>query len=301
MSNATQAKILVTGKSGQVGFELERALQGLGTVVALDRAGLDLADFDQVRQVVRDVKPTIIINPAAYTSVDKAESEPALAQRINGEAPGVLAEEARRLGAPLIHYSTDYVFDGTKAGAYDETDVVNPQNVYGVSKLSGERAIAEVDGTHLILRTSWVYGQRGKNFLLTMLRLAAERRELRIVADQWGAPTWAATIAAMTSHIVAQGLVKNKGGRDWWREKSGVYHMTASGWTTWFDFANAIFELASPPNKPATIPIASSEYPVPARRPANSRLSNDKLAAVFGLRAPDWRDALQLCLAGLSN
>jgi dTDP-4-dehydrorhamnose reductase len=300
LSNATQAKILVTGKSGQVGFELERALQGLGTIVALDRAALDLANLDQIRQVVREIKPAVIINPAAYTAVDKAESEPALAQRINGEAPGVLAEEARRLGALLIHYSTDYVFDGMKAGAYDETDNVNPQNVYGLSKLAGERAISEVDGTHLILRTSWVYGQRGKNFLLTMLRLAAERPELRIVADQCGAPTWAATIAAMTSHIVARGLVANTSGADWWREKSGIYHLTASGWTTWFDFANAIFELSSPKNKPVTTPIASSEYPVPATRPANSRLSNDKLAAAFGLRAPDWREALQLCIAGLS-
>lgn len=292
-----QAKILVTGKSGQVGFELERALQGLGTIVALDRAALDLADVDQIRRVVREIKPSVIINPAAYTAVDKAESEAALAQRINGEAPGVLAEEAKRLGAPLIHYSTDYVFDGTKEGAYDETDLVNPQNVYGLSKLAGERAIAEVDGAHLILRTSWVYGLRGKNFLLTMLRLAAERPELRIVADQCGAPTWAATIATMTSHIVAQGLVANTNDADWWREKSGVYHLTASGSTTWFGFANAIFELSSLANTPVVVPIASSDYPVPAKRPRNSRLSNDKLSASFGLRAPDWRDALQLCVA----
>ena len=301
MSNATQAKILVTGTSGQVGFELERTLQGLGTVVALDRAALDLADLDQIRRVVRDVKPTLIINPAAYTAVDRAESEPALAQRINGEAPGVLAEEASRLGAPLIHYSTDYVFDGTKAGAYDEADAVNPQNVYGASKLAGERAIAEAGGAHLILRTSWVYGLRGKNFLLTMLRLAAERPELRIVADQCGAPTWAATIATMTSHIVAQGMAANADGMDWWRRKSGVYHLSASGWTTWFDFANAIFELSSLEKSPVVAPIASSDYPVPAKRPGNSRLSGDKLAASFGLRAPDWRSALQLCLAGRGN
>lgn len=296
-----QAKILVTGKSGQVGFELERALQGLGTVVALDRAALDLTDLDQIRRVVRGIKPSVIVNPAAYTAVDRAESEAGLVHRINGEAPGVLAEEARRLGVPLVHYSTDYVFDGKKEGAYDETDPVNPQNVYGLSKLAGERAIAEVDGAHLILRTSWVYGLRGKNFLLTMLRLAAERPELRIVADQCGAPTWAATIAAMTSHIVAQGLVANTNDADWWRQKSGVYHLTASGSTTWFGFARAIFELSSPVNNPEVVPIASSDYPVPATRPGNSRLSNDKLAASFGLRAPDWNDALQLCLANRSG
>ncbi|RQH08338.1 dTDP-4-dehydrorhamnose reductase [Paraburkholderia dinghuensis] len=295
-----QPKILVSGKNGQVGFELERALQGLGTIVALDRVALDLADFDQIRQVLREIKPALIVNPAAYTAVDRAETEPDLAQRINGDAPGVLAEEARRLGVPLIHYSTDYVFDGTKEGAYDETDKANPQSAYGLSKLAGERAIAEVDCAHVILRTSWVYGQRGKNFLLTMLRLAAERPELRIVEDQRGAPTWAATIAAMTSHIVAQGLVTNTDGADWWRQKSGVYHLTASGSTTWFDFANAIFELSSLENKPVVTPIASSEYPLPAKRPGNSCLSNEKLAASFGLRAPDWRDALRLCLAGLS-
>jgi dTDP-4-dehydrorhamnose reductase len=291
-----QQKILLVGANGQVGFELTRALQGLGVLVALDRNGLDLADLAQVRAIVRQVKPALIINAAAYTAVDRAEAEPELAQLINGDAPGVLAEEAKRLGAPLIHYSTDYVFDGTKDGAYIEDDLANPQNAYGTSKLAGERAIAEIGGTHLVFRTSWVYGARGKNFLLTMLRLAAERPELRIVADQHGAPTWSATIATMTAHIIAQGLTASRDDADWWRKKSGVYHLTASGSTSWFGFAEAIFELSALESKPKVVPIATSDYPVPAKRPANSRLASGKLASAFDLSPPDWRAALELAL-----
>jgi dTDP-4-dehydrorhamnose reductase len=288
----SERTILLTGKSGQVGFELARTLQGLGRVVALDRSGLDLGDLDQVRRVVREVKPAIIVNPAAYTAVDKAESDVDTAMRANGEAPGVLAEEAKRLNAALVHYSTDYVFDGTKELAYVEDDAVNPQNVYGKGKLAGEQAIAASGCDHLIFRTSWVYGARGKNFLLTMLRLGAERDELSVVADQIGAPTWSVTIAALTANVLAQAR-----GQDWWTEKSGVYHLTAGGATSWHGFAEAIFDMSDLPKTPTVKPIPASAYPTPASRPANSRMSNDKLADAFGVRAPDWRVALRLCLS----
>lgn len=294
-----QQTILLAGANGQVGFELARALQGLGTLVALERSALDLADLAQIRTVVRKVKPALIINAAAYTAVDRAETEPEMAMRINGEAPGVLAEEAKRLGAPLIHYSTDYVFDGTKNCPYVEDDATNPQNVYGESKLAGEHAIAEVGGAHMIFRTSWIYGRRGKNFLLTMLRLAAERPELRVVADQHGAPTWSVTIGAITAHVVAQGLAGNCDDADWWHKKSGIYHLSATGSTSWFGFAEAIFELSALEPKPKVEPIATSDYPVPAKRPANSRLANDKLAKVFGLHSPDWRVALELAFGAV--
>lgn len=290
-----QATILVTGVNGQVGYELLRSLQGLGRVVGLDRAALDLSDLDRVRAVVRDLKPSIIVNPAAYTAVDKAESEIELATRINGEAPGVLAEEALRLGAALIHYSTDYVFDGTKDAPYVEDDATNPQNVYGRTKLEGERAIAASGADHLILRTSWVYGTRGKNFLLTMLRLGATRPELRVVADQFGAPTWCNTIASLTAHVVARAL-SAEDRNAWWAAHSGIYHLTAGGSTSWHGFAAAIFELANLPTAPAALPIPAADYPTPAQRPQNSRLSNAKLARLFGLNAPQWRDALALCM-----
>ena len=287
--------ILVTGVNGQVGYELARTLQGLGRVVAVDRSTLDLSNPAQIRAVVRDVRPALIVNPAAYTAVDKAEQEEALATRINGEAPGVLAEEAKKLGAALIHYSTDYVFDGSKDGAYVEDDPTAPQNAYGRSKLAGEQAIAATGVNHLILRTSWVYGTRGKNFLLTMLRLGADRPELKVVADQFGAPTWCNTIATLTAHLAAQAFAAQDGAA-WWHERSGIYHLCAGDSTSWHGFASAIFELADLPNRPNALPIPAAEYPTPASRPANSRMSNDKLARVFGLAAPHWRDALQLCL-----
>ncbi|HEY2020512.1 dTDP-4-dehydrorhamnose reductase [Paraburkholderia sp.] len=287
--------ILVTGVNGQVGYELARTLQGLGNVVAVDRARLDLSNLDQIRAVVRDVRPALIVNPAAYTAVDKAEQESDLAMRINGEAPGVLAEEAKRLGAALIHYSTDYVFNGNEEGAYVEDDPTDPQNAYGRTKLAGEQAIAATGVDHLVLRTSWVYGTRGKNFLLTMLRLGADRPELKVVADQFGAPTWCNTIATLSAHLCAQSFAAADGAT-WWAERSGIYHLCAGGSTSWHGFASAIFELADLPNKPNTLPIPAADYPTPAMRPANSRMSNDKLARVFGLAAPHWRDALKLCL-----
>jgi dTDP-4-dehydrorhamnose reductase len=293
MSETANRNILVTGVSGQVGFELARSLQGLGRVVALDRQQFDLANFDQMRHVIRDLQPALIVNPAAYTAVDQAEKDSDAAMKINGEAPGVIAEEAKRLGAALLHFSTDYVFDGTKSGPYVETDETNPQNVYGASKLAGERAIGAVGGASLVFRTSWVYGRRGKNFLLTMLRLAAEKPALRIVGDQIGAPTWSKTIATLVAHIAAQGL---PAGKDWWTEKSGIYHLSAGGSTSWAGFAEAIFDLAALEKKPSVEAIPASEYPVPAKRPANSRMSCEKLAEVFGLKVPQWDEALRLCV-----
>jgi dTDP-4-dehydrorhamnose reductase len=287
------SRILITGKTGQVGYELERSLQGLGEIIAVDRSQMDLADLDQVRDVIRRVKPTLIVNPAAYTAVDKAESEPALALRINGEAPGVMAEEAKRLGAAMIHYSTDYVFDGTKDGAYVESDPTCPVNVYGSSKLAGEQVIQAAGIPHLILRTSWVYSTHGKNFLLTMRRLAQEREELGIVSDQFGAPTWSRTIADTTAHIVAQSLAAADP-QQWWKERSGLYHLTAQGRTTWFGFTEEIMAHASVQKKPRLKPILAQDYPVPARRPTNSVLSSQRLINTFcGL--PQWKDALALC------
>ncbi|GGI54448.1 dTDP-4-dehydrorhamnose reductase [Oxalicibacterium solurbis] len=294
-------RILLTGRSGQVGYELERSLQGLGEIVAVDRARMDLANLDQVREVIRSVRPALIVNPAAYTAVDLAESEPELAMRINAEAPAVMAEEAKKLGAALIHYSTDYVFDGAKTAAYVEGDAPNPQNVYGRSKLAGEQAIAASGVSHIILRTSWVYGMRGRNFLRTVQRLARERDELRIVADQFGAPTWCRTIAETTAHIVMklQSVSGSAGNaniaEEVWRDYSGIYHLTAQGRTSWHGFTQAIVDHASTVRKPVVVPIATQDYPLPARRPQDSVLSSDKLMRTFcGL--PDWQAALQLCL-----
>lgn len=287
------SRILISGKTGQVGHELERSLKGLGEIIALDREQMNLADLDQVRDVIRRIKPTLIVNPAAYTAVDKAESEPALALRINGEAPGVMAEEAGKLGAALIHYSTDYVFDGSKNSPYKETDPPCPINVYGSSKLAGEKAIQRAGIPHLILRTSWVYSTHGKNFLLTMRRLAEERESLNIVSDQHGAPTWSRTIADTTANIVAQYLAAADQ-QKWWDSHSGLYHLTAQGETTWFGFAEAIMAHPSVTKKPCLQAIRSQDYPMPAKRPANSRLSSQRLLDTFcGL--PQWQEALLEC------
>ena len=286
-------KILLTGKNGQVGYELERSLQGLGEIVTPNRSQLDLSNLQQVRDVVRSVRPDLIINPAAYTAVDKAESEVELAMRINGDAPGVMAEEAKKLGAAMIHYSTDYVFDGSKEGAYVEDDAPNPINIYGKTKLAGEEAIKAAGIPHLIFRTSWVYGLRGRNFLLTVLRLAQERDELRIVADQIGAPTWSRTLADTTAHILSQA----RAARDkdqWWTQQSGVYHLTAQGSTSWHGFTQAILAHPGVGKKPVVTPIATEEYPVPAPRPRNSVLNCDKLKQRF-CDLPRWETALALC------
>lgn len=291
-------KILLTGRSGQVGYELERSLQGLGEVVAVDSERMDLADFDAIRAVMREVRPALVVNPAAYTAVDKAESEPEIAMRINGEAPGVIAEEARRLGAAVIHYSTDYVFDGNKPGPYTEEDFPAPLNVYGRTKLAGEQAVQASGAPHLILRTSWVYGARGRNFLLTVRRLAAERDELRIVNDQYGAPTWCRTIADTTAHIVAMlgAGTRNAGlDLDLWQARTGLYHLTAQGQTSWHGFAETIVAHWSNAQKPVVTPITTKEYPMPARRPMNSVLSCQKLMETF-CQLPRWDSALSLCL-----
>lgn len=295
-------RILLTGKNGQVGWELQRTLSTLGEVIALGQAEMDLANPDAIRKICGEVKPNLIVNPAAYTAVDKAETEPALALAINGAAPGILAQEAQRLGAALIHYSTDYVFDGSKNTPYTEQDIPNPQNIYGSSKLAGERAIQAVDVPHLILRTAWVYGRRGKNFLLTMQRLASERPLLKVVDDQVGAPTWARLLAEATAHIVAQGLSRDQETvNSYLRQHSGVYHMSCAGHTSWHGFANAILagvNTGTHANASAQLqPIPSSEYPTPAARPAYSVLSNAQLAQTFGITLPDWRIALEMVLA----
>lgn len=275
-------RILITGRNGQVGWELERTLAPLGDIVALDRAGLDLADPDRLRAVVGDVRPDIVVNAAAYTAVDKAEAEAALATAINGTAPGILAEECKRSGALLVHYSTDYVFDGSKDGPYTEGDPTCPINVYGASKLAGEQAIQTVAGRHLILRTSWVYGLRGHNFLRTIRRLAAERAELRIVADQIGAPTWSRLIAETTAALLARPAVAE-----------GLFHLTAGGATSWHGFAAAI--VAAQGAATTVTPITTADYPLPARRPANSRLDCGKLRGL-GLAVVPWQEQLRLCL-----
>jgi len=291
-------KILLTGKTGQVGYELERALQGLGEIVALDRQQMDLANLDQIRDVIRTVKPQLIINPAAYTAVDLAESNPEIAMRINAEASGVMADEARKLGAAMIHYSTDYVFDGELSGSYTETDIPNPQSVYGCSKLAGEQAIQAAGIPHLILRTSWIYGLRGKNFLLAVKRLAQERDELRIVADQFGAPTWCRTVAEATAYCVGclQSNVAREGiNREAWETHSGLYHLTAQGKTSWHGFTQAIVAHPSISKKPKVTPITTQDYPLPAKRPQNSTLSSELFMKTF-CNLPNWEVALKLCL-----
>jgi dTDP-4-dehydrorhamnose reductase len=279
--------ILLTGAAGQLGFELARLLPAHGEVQALDRAALNLADADAVAATLRLIRPQIIVNAAGYTAVDRAESEPALADAINARAPAVLAEEAKRLDALLIHYSTDYVFDGNSKEPYREEDHANPLNVYGRSKLAGERAIAAAGGAHLILRTSWIYGWHGQNFLLTMRRLAATRDELRVVADQFGVPNWSRVLAEATASLVRRGAPALAA-------KSGIYHLSGRGRASWFDFARAIFDGA---DRPRVVPITTAEYPTPARRPASAVLATGKFEDAFGIALPDWREMLEACKA----
>lgn len=288
-------RILLTGKNGQVGWELSRALAPLGEITAFDRSELDLAVPDRIVSVVRSVRPHVIVNTAAYTAVDRAESEPDAALAINAVAPGVLAEEAKRAGALLVHYSTDYVFDGTKDAPYAEEDPPNPLNAYGRSKLAGEDSIRAVSVPHLILRTSWVYAARGKNFFMTILRLLREKGALRIVSDQIGAPTSAGALADATAEIL------RRHGRSALGNMSGTYHATAGGSTSWYGFATQIagLEQAALPQMPSILPIPSSEYPLPAARPKNSRLSNEKLLLRFGVKLPPWEACLAVCHAQL--
>lgn len=292
--------ILLTGVNGQVGHELQQTLSSLGQVFAMDRSSLDLADADAIRRLVQEVKPAIIVNPAAYTAVDLAESEPDKAHAINAIAPGLLAEEAARCGALFVHYSTDYVFDGSKRSPYTETDVTHPLGVYGSSKLAGEEAIRAVGAPHLILRTSWVYGPRGRNFLRTVIRLAQERDELKIVADQLGAPTSSRAIANATAVMLD----------NWHEEKSGTYHLSCAGETSWYGFAQAILRFyeaqrAAQGWAPLKVsadrvqPITTAEYPTPARRPTYSVLNNAKMQLAFHFSMPLWSEALSAVMRDL--
>lgn len=287
--------ILLLGRNGQLGFELRRALAPVGPVVAIGHQDCDLSDARALRALVQRVRPRVIVNAAAYTAVDKAESEPDLAYQVNATAPQVLAEEAAQLNALLVHYSTDYVFDGTKTGAYQELDTPNPLNVYGASKLAGEQAVQASGARHLIFRTSWVVGAHGGNFLKTMLRLAAEHPALRVVADQTGAPTSAALIADVTAHAIRALAATN-------RLQNGIYHLAASGETTWHGYARHVIAHASQAGRPmaatpdAVEAIATSDYPTPARRPANSRLDTHKLREAFGVTLPDWQEGVDYIL-----
>jgi dTDP-4-dehydrorhamnose reductase len=289
-------KILIFGRVGQVGWELRHKLACLGQVSSVDFPEIDFSKPETIREAVRAAEPTVIVNAAAYTAVDKAEATPEPAWALNATGPAVIAEEAKRLGALMVHYSTDYVYDGSKQGAWVETDAPGPLNVYGQTKLAGDEAIAAAGGDYLILRTSWVYGARGANFLLTMLRLAKDRPELRIVDDQTGSPTTSECIAQATADILAQVFSPRGEGM---AGRSGVYHLTNSGATTWFGFAKEF--LSRQANCPKLTPIPASEYPVPAKRPVNSVLSCEKLAGTFGVRMPSWEVALDLVLETLAE
>lgn len=299
-------RILLFGTTGQVGWELRRALQPLGEVVAVSRAEADFDRPETLRSFF-SLRPTVVVNAVAYTAVDQAETDAERAMRVNGEAVGVLADEAGKCGALLVHYSTDYVFDGSKAGAYVETDATNPQSQYGRSKRAGEEAIVASGCDHLVLRTSWVFTSRGKNFLRTILRLAGERESLRIVGDQYGAPTSARLIADVTAQIVGRVAAdRADGGIAAGRFESGIHHLAAAGTTSWHGFAEYIVERASAsgwtPLVARTIDaIATSEYPVPAPRPPNSRLDTTRLSERFGIALPDWRTGVDLCIAELQE
>jgi dTDP-4-dehydrorhamnose reductase len=285
-------RLLLTGSNGQIGWELRRTLAPLGQVTALSRQELDLVNPDRIVECISELRPTIIVNAAAYTAVDRAEQEPDLAHAVNAIAPGVLAEQAKRIGALLVHYSTDYVFDGTKASPYTEQDAPRPLGVYGSTKLAGERAVQAAGAAHVILRTSWVYATRGKNFLLTIQRLARERSELRVVNDQIGAPTWSRFIAEATALMLVQPQAA---------EHSGLYHLSAAGQTSWYGFAAAIVQVlaeqAGPQQaRPKLVPIPSHEYPSLVQRPQYSVLDNRLFRETFGLYSPGWEEQLALAL-----
>jgi dTDP-4-dehydrorhamnose reductase len=306
--------ILLIGKNGQVGRELQKTLPAIGEVTALDRIQLDLTHTEEIRRAIRSFHPHIIVNAAAYTAVDKAEADEAAARTINATAPGIMAEEAKKIGASIVHYSTDYVFDGTKNTPYMENDRTNPQSVYGTTKLEGERGIQSSGAPHLIFRTQWVYATEGRNFLLTILKLATQRKELRIVADQIGSPTSSRQIARATASILSKICVGNKGNVFSVADAGGVYHLTAAGETTWYGFAQAILAEAglidpvTPWFAAATnhlpliaeniVPISTSEYPAPARRPAYALLSNARLNRSFSEYLSNWREQLSEMLRG---
>lgn len=283
---AERSTILLTGARGQLGRELAAVLPAVGEVVACDRTMLDLADRDAIVNVVRDVAPRVIVNAAAYTAVDRAERERDAAFAINAHAPAILADEARRTNALLIHYSTDYVFDGAATAPYDESAPVHPLNVYGESKLAGELAIAASGAAALTLRTSWVYGRHGQNFLVTMQKLAAERREVRVVADQTGVPNWSRSLARATARLLGQRIERLA-------DRAGLYHLSARGSATWYAFARAILRDASDIR---VLPITTADYPTPARRPAYGVLDASRFARTFEFGLPDWQELLDECL-----
>lgn len=286
-------RILLVGKIGQVGWELRRTLAPMARITCVDYPEIDLTDGDSIRRWVRETRPDIVINAAAYTAVDKAESEPDKAMKINGVAPGILAEEAKKLRALLVHYSTDYVFDGAKAEPYLETDASNPLGAYGRTKLAGDEAVRAIGGAHLILRLCWVYGARGQNFMLTMMRLARERETLRVVGDQVGCPTWSRMIAETTALALKQAV-----GAGNWDSFTGTYHLASSGVTSWHSFTKAIIALMPVEGKKCSMveAITTAEYPTPTKRPAYSVLNCDKLQRTFGLRLPHWEESLKQVL-----
>jgi dTDP-4-dehydrorhamnose reductase len=285
-------RVLLLGANGQLGSEFRALLEGRCELTALTRAEAEFSQPEQIRRVVGELRPTVILNAAAYTAVDKAESEPELAALVNAATPAALAEEAARYGGLLVHYSTDYVFDGSKASAWVEDDETEPLNAYGRTKLDGERAIAEAGGRHLVFRTSWVFAPHGKNFLLTMLRLGRERDRLTIVADQHGAPTSAKAIARATMEVLGKLRGEEAASPSGW---SGVYHMSCAGETTWHGFAQAIMDGCADlldGKRPEVVPIPGAQFPTPARRPTNSVMDNGKLLRRFGVALPHWREAL---------
>jgi dTDP-4-dehydrorhamnose reductase len=286
-------KLLVIGKIGQVGWELRRTLAPLGSLVCVDFPEIDLTDPGSIRKWVRETSPSVVINAAAYTAVDKAETESERCHKINGIAPGLLAEEAKKLGALLVHYSTDYVYDGSKSQPYIETDVPNPLSSYGRSKLAGDQAIIASGVAHIIFRLCWVYGARGQNFMLTIMRLAREREKLRIVSDQFGCPSWSRMIAETTTLALKTVLAAPSPA-----QFTGIYHLAASGHTTWHGFASSIVDLMPADQKKCrqVEPITTAEYPLPARRPAYSVLSCEKLKRTFGLQLPTWNESLRMVL-----
>lgn len=292
-------RMLLTGRDGQLGRELQRALAPLGEIHTTSSREMNLACADTICRTIREYRPAVIVNAAAYTAVDRAESDKDLAIAVNATAVGVMAEEARKLGGALIHYSTDYVFDGRKEGAYTEEDAANPLNVYGESKLAGEQAIAGSGVANLTFRTCWVYGAGGHNFMRTILRLARERRELRIVNDQVGAPNWSRLLAEATALVLARAMLPGRSAPRLPRGQEGLFHLSSSGATSWLGFAEEIlrrtgFNRVEPETR--LVGISTTEYPTPARRPLNSQLSSARLEREFGIRIPDWREGLRMCV-----
>jgi len=288
-------RILLLGKNGQVGWELQRALAPLGDIIALGRKELDIADMGKARSVIRQIRPDIIVNAAAYTAVEKAEEEKELSMIVNGVAPGIIAEEAKFINALLIHYSTDYVFDGSKSSPYNENDHPNPVNNYGFTKLAGEKAILDTGANCIILRTSWVYALRGSNFLLTIIKKSKENKVIKVVDDQIGSPTWARLIAESTALILAKTDLKDR--------QQTIYHLSSNGKTSWYGFAEAIIAFSDVPKElsPVINAIKTSEFPTKVKRPMNSLMDNSFLKTSLGIAMPDWKDSLKLAMNNIAN